>query len=128
MDIPGLLQSIKSSRGYEDQIVHIEDILKRQPEYADIELSPPVKNALASIGIEKLYSHQASAIERIRSGEDVVIVTSTASGKSLAYMIPVFEKILASPKATALYIAPTNALVNDQLAGFNEFRDALGLA
>jgi superfamily II DNA/RNA helicase len=41
------------------------DIRKRQPEFADIELSPPVKNALASIGIEKLYSHQASAIEKI---------------------------------------------------------------
>jgi DEAD/DEAH box helicase domain-containing protein len=126
MDIPGLLHGIKSSRGYEGQIVHIEDIRKRQPEFADIELSLPVKNALASIGIEKLYSHQASAIERIRSGENVVIVTSTASGKSLVYMIPIFEKILASPKATALYIAPTNDLVNDQLAGFNEFRDALG--
>lgn len=58
MNIPGLLQSIKSSRGYEGQIAHIEDILKRQPEFADIELSPPIKNALASTGIKKLYSHQ----------------------------------------------------------------------
>jgi DEAD/DEAH box helicase domain-containing protein len=126
MNISGLLHSIKSSRGYENQIVHIEDIRAKQPEYVDIGLSAPIKDALASIGIEKLYTHQASAIDRIRNGEDVVIVTSTASGKSLAYMIPIFEEILANPKATALYIAPTNALVNDQLAGFNEFRDALG--
>ena len=60
-----------------------------------------------------------------RSGKDIVIVTSTASGKSLSYMIPIFE--MADPKATALYIAPLDALVNDQLKSFIEFRDEMGM-
>jgi len=114
MSISELLHSIKSSRSYEYQIVHVEEIPSRQPEHTSIELKPLINYALDQIGIKQLYSHQAEAILNVRSGNDIVIVTSTASGKSLSYMIPVFEMVMADPKSTALYIAPLNALVNDQ--------------
>ncbi|OWT32324.1 hypothetical protein BGI41_08255, partial [Methanobrevibacter sp. 87.7] len=54
-----------------------------------------------------------------------VLCTPTASGKSLTYMIPIFETILNEPEATALYISPLNALVNDQLKSFLEFEEKL---
>ena len=127
MSIAGLLHNIKSSRSYENQIVHIEEISSRQPEHVSIELKPLVNYALGQIGIKQLYSHQAEAIIHVRSGKDIVLVTSTASGKSLSYMIPIFEMVMTDPKATALYIAPLNALVNDQLKSFLEFRYEMGI-
>ncbi len=75
------------------------------------------------MGIKQLYSHQAETVMRVRSGKGIVLVTSTASGKSMSYMIPIFETVMVDPKATALYIAPLNALVNDQLKSFLELRD-----
>ncbi len=127
MSISDLLHSIKSSRSYENQIAHIEEIPSRQPEHASVELKPFINYALNQIGIKQLYSHQAEAIMQIRSGKDIVLVTSTASGKSLSYMIPIFENVMADQKATALYIAPLNALVNDQFKSFLELRDIMGI-
>ncbi len=127
MSISDLLNSIKSSQSYENQIFHIEERSYRQPEHAAIELKPLINYALDQKGIKQLYSHQVEAIQHIRSGKDIVLVTSTASGKSLSYMIPIIETVMADPKATALYIAPLNALVNDQLKSFLEFRDEMGI-
>jgi DEAD/DEAH box helicase domain-containing protein len=127
MSIEDLLLGIKSSGSYDNQIVHVEEIPSRQPEHASIELKPLINYALDQIGIKQLYSHQAEAIMHVRSGKNIVLVTSTASGKSLSYIIPIFETVMADPKATALYIAPLNALVNDQLKSFIEFRDEMGI-
>lgn len=125
MDISRFLDQIKTSSRYENQIVHNEKIPAREAQYSPLELKPQVKAALSGIGIEDLYVHQVEAIENIREGKDIVLCTTTASGKSLTYMIPVFETILNEPKATALYISPLNALVNDQLKSFLEFEEAL---
>ena len=76
-------------------------------------------------GIGALYSHQAEALEALRAGQDVAIVTPTASGKSLCYNLPVLQAIAEDPAARALYLFPTKALSQDQLA---EFRDLAGLA
>jgi DEAD/DEAH box helicase domain-containing protein len=127
MSISGLLHGIKSSRSYENQIVHVEELPFRQPEHASIELRPLINYALDQIGIKQLYSHQADAIMQTRSGKDIVLVTSTASGKSLSYMLPIFEMVIADPKATALYVAPLNALVNDQFKSFLKLRDEMGI-
>ena len=62
-----------------------------------------------------LYSHQASACQAVRQGSHVVVVTSTASGKTLAYNLPILDALLADPKARALYLFPTKALTQDQL-------------
>ncbi len=82
-------------------------------------------SALRQRGIEALYSHQSEALTVLREGRDVAIVTPTASGKSLCYNLPVLQAIAEDPAARALYLFPTKALSQDQLA---EFRDLAGLA
>ncbi len=91
------------------------------PEWLDERLV----SALEQRGIVALYSHQAEALEALRAGQDVAIVTPTASGKSLCYNLPVLQAIAEDPAARALYLFPTKALSQDQLA---EFRDLAGLA
>ncbi|MBW6441005.1 DEAD/DEAH box helicase [Patescibacteria group bacterium] len=127
MKISSIIQNIKSHKSYKNQIVHIEDIPLKEPQYSSIELKPLMHFALDQIGIKQLYTHQVEAIEKIRNGKDVVLVTSTASGKSMAYMIPVFESAMDDPNATALYIAPLNALVNDQYQKFIKIQNKLGI-
>ncbi|MDD3247398.1 MAG: DEAD/DEAH box helicase [Methanosarcina sp.] len=119
------MNEIKASSRYENQIVHIEETPARNAFYLPLELKAQVKAALSGIGIESLYFHQAEAIKKVREGKDIVLCTSTASGKSLTYMVPIFETVMKDPEATALYISPLNALVNDQLKAFLKFEGAL---
>ncbi len=77
-------------------------------------------------GIENLYSHQAEALERVRRGENVVIVTPTASGKTLCYNLPILNAVLEDPDTRALYIFPTKALAQDQLAELKDLGGRLG--
>lgn len=127
MDVPQLINAIRSSRRYEGQIVHVETIPPKEPEYGDVRLKPLLMYALSEMGIEKLYTHQVEAIRTVKKGEHLVLSTSTASGKSLCYMLPIFEALMEDPDATALYISPLNALVNDQLETFRDFRDLMGI-
>jgi DEAD/DEAH box helicase domain-containing protein len=83
----------------------------------NLPLAAPLAESLESRGIARLYTHQVQAIEALRGGLDVVVVTGTASGKSLCYHLPVLERLLAAPDATALYLFPTKALTQDQLKG-----------
>ncbi|MEK6655785.1 MAG: DEAD/DEAH box helicase, partial [Thermodesulfobacteriota bacterium] len=76
---------------------------------------PSLKNVLAARGIDRLYSHQARAMDLIRQGQSVVLVTPTASGKTLCYNLPVLQKILEEPETRALYLFPTKALAQDQM-------------
>jgi DEAD/DEAH box helicase domain-containing protein len=85
MAISRLLHDLQSSRSYENQITHIEEIPIKQPEYTSIKLKPLINFALSQIGIKQLYTHQAEAVMHARSGKNIVLVTSTASGKSLTY-------------------------------------------
>ena len=80
--------------------------------------------ALHSRGIEMLYTHQADALAALREGDDIVVVTPTASGKSLCYDLPVMQSIIDDPAARALYLFPTKALSQDQLAAFRELATA----
>src|ERR1051325_6744869 len=72
--------------------------------------------ALQSRGVRELYSHQAEAIEHARGGRHVVVITPTASGKTLCYNAPVLDAVLQDPSSRALYLFPTKALAQDQLA------------
>ena len=85
------------------------------------DLPKNIVSALNSRGIHSLYSHQAAAWEHSRSGENVVLATSTASGKTLAYNLPVLAAIMDQPEARALYLFPTKALTQDQHAGMAGF-------
>jgi len=82
--------------------------------------------ALQALGITSLYSHQAAAIEAALDGKNLVLVTPTASGKTLAYNLPVLQQILSDATARALYLFPTKALAQDQLAGLYQLVELLG--
>ena len=84
-------------------------------DYPD-EVNPKLRAALEGRGIERLYAHQREAFDRVRAGENVVVVTPTASGKTLCYNLPVLDHVLRDPDARALYLFPTKALSQDQLA------------
>jgi DEAD/DEAH box helicase domain-containing protein len=77
---------------------------------------PRLLRALAARGIEQLYTHQAEAFAHVLAGHNVVTVTPTASGKTLCYNAPVLDAILKDPSTRALYLFPTKALAQDQLA------------
>jgi DEAD/DEAH box helicase domain-containing protein len=98
---------------------HWETLPPRPARYGDLALPlpAPIDEALAAQGIARLYTHQVQAIESLRGGLDTVIVTGTASGKSLCYHLPVLERLLEDGEATALYLFPTKALAQDQLQG-----------
>ncbi|MDA8219600.1 MAG: DEAD/DEAH box helicase, partial [Dehalococcoidales bacterium] len=87
------------------------------------ELDPLIVAALRQRGIESLYSHQATAIEQVLAGRHVVVVTPTASGKTMCYNLPVLNRILAEPEARALYLFPTKALAQDQVAELQSLVD-----
>src|SRR5579864_5811599 len=84
--------------------------------------------ALRARGITELYTHQAEAIVHARAGRHTVVVTPTASGKTLCYNAPVVSSILADPSTRALYLFPTKALAQDQLAELHQLVQGLGLA
>src|SRR5438132_3678123 len=79
-------------------------------------LDARLTRALGTRGIEQLYTHQADAIEHALGRRNVVIITPTASGKTLCYNAPVLNAILQDPSSRALYLFPTKALAQDQLA------------
>lgn len=125
-DFAAFLEEIRASRNYAGQIVHVHEIPARPASYGDLRepLPQPLREALARLGIARLYSHQAEAIANLRLGRHTVIVTSTASGKTLCYNLPVLETLLARPRAKALYLFPTKALAQDQVRGLRRLADA----
>jgi DEAD/DEAH box helicase domain-containing protein len=113
------LDSILSSPDFKGRVKYIKKLEAREAVYG--KLSPPLSkelsSALARIGIERLYSHQVKAIELAREGKHFVVVTGTASGKTLCYNIPVLESLLSRDNCNAFYVFPTKALAQDQLKG-----------
>ena len=100
----------------------------RPAEYADFpeDLNPKLREVLVQRGIERLYTHQAEAYERIAAGANAVIVTPTASGKTLCYNLPVLNRLTAEPGARAMYLFPTKALAEDQLDELHGLIEAMG--
>jgi DEAD/DEAH box helicase domain-containing protein len=88
-------------------------------------LDDRLKQALASRGIDRLYSHQGEAIEHAVAGRHVVVITPTASGKTLCYNAPVLNAILQDASSRALYLFPTKALAQDQLAELHAMCETL---
>jgi DEAD/DEAH box helicase domain-containing protein len=91
-------------------------------------LDPRLRAALESRGLSQLYTHQAEAIDHALSGRHVVVITPTASGKTLCYNAPVLNAILQDPSSRALYLFPTKALAQDQLAELQAMCDTLDAA
>src|SRR5512141_1650865 len=117
MNATGFLQWLRAS-GDEGSVAHVERIPARPAVYGEWPegLDTRILDLLARRGIARPYSHQAAAICRIREGKNVVVVTPTASGKTLCYNVPVVDTMLRDPRARAIYLFPTKALAQDQLA------------
>jgi DEAD/DEAH box helicase domain-containing protein len=98
-------------------LTHLEIVEARLGSRADWPAWIPVelRSAFAGRGITAPWRHQVAAADLARSGQHVVVATGTASGKSLAYQMPALSTLLADPRATVLYVAPTKALAADQL-------------
>jgi DEAD/DEAH box helicase domain-containing protein len=90
-------------------------------------IDPRLVTALRGRGIEAPYTHQAAAFEHASARRNVVVVTPTASGKTLCYNLPVLDAIAKDPAARALYLFPTKALAADQLVELRAFADAADL-
>lgn len=88
-------------------------------------MNEKLTEALAAKGIRELYTHQAASYRAVRAGQHVVTVTPTASGKTLCYNLPVLEHILADDSARALYLFPTKALAQDQVAELQELANLM---
>jgi DEAD/DEAH box helicase domain-containing protein len=90
-------------------------------------IDPRIVHALRTRGVDALYTHQAHAIQAVRDGRNVCVVTPTASGKTLCYNLPVLDAIVRDPTARALYLFPTKALAADQLTELRMLADAAEL-
>ena len=119
-NIDEYILSLKASPSLESQICFHEIMPARDPVWSEPQnpWPEPLQNLLHAIGIPRLFGHQTSAINQIRSGRHVIVATPTASGKTLVYNLPVLEKIHADVHSNALYIFPLKALAQDQLKNF----------
>ena len=128
--VPEVLERILEEPSLARGVVHHAVLPAREADHVDAPdwLDPRIRAGLASRGIERLYRHQAEAIEAVRAGRDLVVVTPTASGKTLCYALPVLQAIADDPEARALFLFPTKALGQDQVAEFSELSMAAGLS
>ncbi|MEX2118744.1 MAG: DEAD/DEAH box helicase [Pirellulales bacterium] len=122
MDVARFLERIRHLPWYDGQLRHVEQLPERPARFA--EPSRPLARALAELlakrGIEGLYSHQVACLELARGASDWVVVSGTASGKTLCYNLPILEACLDDPRSRALYLFPTKALAQDQFKGLLE--------
>jgi DEAD/DEAH box helicase domain-containing protein len=127
MTLHQLLDSLRTDRAFMRNVAAWERLPARAGRFAPFpaRLDSRLVTALGSQGITSLYMHQAQAVEAALQGENVVVVTPTASGKTLCYNLPVLNALLADAHTAALYLFPTKALAQDQLAVLQEFSATL---
>jgi len=127
MDAQTFIKRLGGREFFRGQVAHIEELPARAAKFGRIAdgLAPAVETALAGEGISNLYCHQAGAIDLVNAGRSVVIVTGTASGKTLCYNIPIVQTILNNPPATALMMYPTKALAQDQLKAIGRLGESV---
>jgi DEAD/DEAH box helicase domain-containing protein len=106
-----------------EELAYVTEVPAREARLVPIPdaLSPRVQEALSAQGLTGLYSHQAEAFESASRGEHLVIATGTASGKTLAFNLPVLDALAAEPKLRALYLYPTKALAQDQARALTSY-------
>ncbi|MBW2056819.1 MAG: DEAD/DEAH box helicase [Deltaproteobacteria bacterium] len=125
--LESILDWWRRSKDISPCITRVEHIPARRGIYADF--PPFIHGELVSVlkkrGISRLYSHQKEALEAVRSGKDVVVVTPTASGKTLCYNLPVLNDKMENPPSRSLYLFPTKALAQDQMAEVEEFQGGI---
>ncbi|NLE09419.1 MAG: DEAD/DEAH box helicase [Dehalococcoidales bacterium] len=122
MDAKVFIRYLRTLPDYAGQVAHIEHIESRDALTAelDVPISPVLQERLAKKGFTSFYTHQAKAISESLKGQNVMVATSSASGKSLCYNISVLETLLNSPDGRAIYLFPTKALAQGQLRVLKE--------
>ena len=128
MNLAQILESWKNDPAVMDCVTCWRQIPAKEAVYGEWpgDLDPRIVKMLEGRGIRKPYSHQKEAMDLIRGGRDTVVVTPTASGKSLCYHIPVLDAVLRDPDARALYLFPTKALSADQVTELYGMIEDLG--
>lgn len=126
-DIRDFLALLESDREFAIQCAGTKHIPPQLPKYRKLDLDERVAVVLAEDGLRLFYSHQVETVDLIRQGEHVVLMTPTASGKSLAYNIPVLEAILDDPETRALYLFPLKGLEQDQFKNLGRLAQRLGI-
>ena len=121
------IDAFKNDVRYRENIAHIETIPAKKANFKRVDnLNEKIIDYLESKDM-KLYNHQAETYESIQDGEHVIITTPTASGKTLAFNLPIMEIMIEDKDATALYIYPAKALSNDQLHVLEDLEDELNI-
>jgi DEAD/DEAH box helicase domain-containing protein len=117
MNVAQIIDRLKSDAEFKRNLTAWRVLDARPAQYADFprHLDSRLIEALQKRGIHHLYTHQAEAVEAVLAGENVCVVTPTASGKTLCYNVPVLNRLLENPEARALYLFPTKALSQDQV-------------
>ena len=125
--IQRFLETLSRQNWHGFRISHHAIVPARKPGHGHLVRPLPrvLQDALVQLGITGLYSHQTTALECIRHGDNIVVATPTSSGKSLIYNIAVTEKLLEDPNAKALYLFPIKALSRDQLETLETFFGAI---
>jgi DEAD/DEAH box helicase domain-containing protein len=129
MNLEQVLDHFKSSEKIMRNVTSWVELPAREPVYAEFPdfLDRRIKEALERRGVRQLYSHQASAVQAIHEGGSVVVVTPTASGKTLCYNVPVLDAILKDEESRALFLFPTKALSQDQTSELHELITEAGV-
>jgi DEAD/DEAH box helicase domain-containing protein len=116
--VHNILGSLVARYRQEEVLTAVRQIPAREAKFRPIPgwVTSALSEAYRAKGIQELYSHQAATAELVRAGKNVVVVTPTASGKTLCYNLPVLNEVLENPDTRTLYLFPTKALAQDQLA------------
>ena len=128
--IDRILDRLRGEPRWRERIVHWHEQPEREAITAPFpeRMHPELVEVLRSRGVDALRSHQAEAIEAALAGEDVLVATPTASGKTVCYTVPVLQRLLESNgEARALFLNPTKALSQDQTAGLTAMVEALAV-
>jgi len=129
MNLEQVLHRLREDRRNAACIADWHTIPATAGRYADFppSLDQRLVSAIRQKGVSRLYCHQAEAVERVEAGNNVVVVTPTASGKTLCYNLPVINAILRDPSVRALYLFPTKALSQDQRAELLDLTELVGV-
>lgn len=121
-NIPDILNS------FSNRLIEKRFTAQRKATYHSLphDLEKGLKECLLKMGYDKLYSHQSEMFEQASQGQNIIITTGTASGKSLAFYLPVIQRIIKQPAKRALFIYPTKALAQDQQKNLQPFVDFFG--
>src|SRR5271163_3955404 len=125
--VRGALEELAARDQTGDVLTALQHIPARAAEYAPMPewVRPELAAAYAAKGVRQPYTHQAAAAESVRAGRNTVVVTPTASGKTLCYNLPILNAILENTDTRALYLFPTKALAQDQLAELHDLATRL---